>query len=82
MKSLIAFFLLISTFIWASDKSFAQAKESLFANSGKIEFQLSTSIEELRLSESDTVYFPSILRYRTEGSEWDSLEVLLRAKRS
>ncbi len=80
MKSGITFLLFLVTLIGSRGQIRAQANETLFSTSEPVEIKLGFSIEELRLSESDTVYFPSILHYKTQGSDWDSLEVLVRAR--
>jgi len=80
MKSIFTFFLFVSTLFCLPNEGRAQENESLFSASEPIEIKLSFSIEELKQSESDTVYFPSVLHYKTQGSDWDSLEVLVRAR--
>jgi hypothetical protein len=52
----------------------------LFANQSPLEVELITSLEELKQSKSDTVFFSTLLRFQNEGGIWDSLEVSLRAR--
>jgi hypothetical protein len=52
----------------------------LFASEKPLEVELITSLEELKQSKSDTVFFSTLLRYQTDQGEWDSLEVSLRAR--
>ena len=58
----------------------AMQSSKIFATEIPLEMEMATSLSELKLSESDTVYFSSFLRYRTETGEWDSLRVGLRAR--
>ncbi|MFD2200161.1 hypothetical protein [Shivajiella indica] len=71
----LVFFLSGKTFI-----GFAFQDSPLFSSEKPLELELVTSLEELKLSKSDTVFFSTLLRYLTEEGEWDSLEVSLRAR--
>jgi hypothetical protein len=53
---------------------------TLFSDKEPLEVELVTSLAELRNSKSDTVFFSTVMKYKTENGEWDSLEVELRAR--
>jgi hypothetical protein len=62
--------------------AFAQGKSDLplFNSEDAIELRLSFSSKELKKEKADSVYFPSIMHFRTPGGEWDSIKVDLRAR--
>jgi hypothetical protein len=60
----------------------AQGKSDLplFSSEEAIEVRLGFSTKELKKEKADSVYFPSIMHFRTPGGEWDSIKVDLRAR--
>ena len=53
---------------------------TLFSDKEPLEVELVTSLNELRNSKSDTVFFSTVLKYKSGNEEWDSLQVELRAR--
>lgn len=80
MRLLTSSILLLFSSIFLIGNVFALQSSSLFGTETALEIEMATSLKDLKLSESDTVFFPSFLRYRTENSDWDSVEVELRAR--
>lgn len=64
---------------WAEEGAAFQSS-TLFGPETPLEMELVTSLNELRLSKSDTVFFATYLRYKTEAEDWDSVRVELRAR--
>lgn len=74
------FFLLILNFGFFHTKVVAFQSSPLFSDQKPLEVELVASLEELKQSKSDTVFFSTLLRYQMDNGEWDSLEVSLRAR--
>ncbi|WP_373496428.1 hypothetical protein [Aquiflexum sp.] len=53
---------------------------TLFTEKEPLDLELVTSLNELRNSKSDTVFFSTVLKYKNENGQWDSLQVELRAR--
>jgi len=66
--------------VFLGGKVVAFQGNALFETTTPLEIALAISLDDLRFSESDTVYFPSFLRYKTSSGDWDSLAVELRAR--
>lgn len=72
--------LFVILLIFSGVQSFGFQSNTLFSEKDPLEVELVTSLNELRNSKSDTVFFSTILKYKTENGEWDSLQVELRAR--
>lgn len=52
----------------------------LFLEEGPLSMELGISMKQMKKSSSDTVYFPTLLRYKNEQGTWDSLRIRVRAR--
>lgn len=80
MRLLTKYILLLFFPAFLVGKVSAMQSSNLFGTEAPLEIEMATSLNELKLSESDTVYFTSSLRYKTASGDWDSLRVELRAR--
>ncbi len=53
---------------------------AIFQETQPIFIQLNLSLKEVEKSRIDTIYFPSILKYKNEKDKWDSLSIGTRAR--
>ena len=80
MRSLTNYILIFFLPLLLVEKVSAYQSNSLFDPKTPLEMGLAISLDDLRFSESDTVYFPSLIRYKLQNGDWDSLKVELRAR--
>lgn len=59
---------------------YAQKTSSLFQDETPLEISFSAPLSELKDEESDSVYFASVLSYRTQDGTFDSVRIGLRAR--
>lgn len=80
MKLLAQLCLLISlSFSWTAAVAAYQEK-SLFSTQDPLDVAFSISLDELKQSKSDSVYFSSFLHFKNNEGNWDSIKVDLRAR--
>jgi len=77
LRNIILFVLFL---VLSGGHTFGFQSNALFSDKEPLEVELVTSLNELRNSKSDTVFFSTVLKYKTENGEWDSLQVELRAR--
>ncbi|GMQ28748.1 hypothetical protein [Algoriphagus confluentis] len=70
-------FILVFSVVFSS---FGRQKDILFQEEKPLELELTTQFKSLKGSESDTVYFPTFLKYKNEFGITDSVPVDLRAR--
>lgn len=70
-------FILMFTF---ASSLFGRQKDILFEDEEPLELELTTQFKSLKGSESDTVYFPTFLKYKNEFGVTDSVPVDVRAR--
>ena len=59
----------------------ARSKDStLFESKRPLEVKIRYSFRDIRKSESDTVFFPATLQYKSANGNWDSIPVTLRGR--
>lgn len=66
--------------MFSGSSIFGFQTSSLFLEKEPLDLELVTSLDELRNSKSDTTFFSTVLKYKNESGEWDSLQVELRAR--
>ncbi|GMQ26035.1 hypothetical protein Aoki45_27170 [Algoriphagus sp. oki45] len=76
ISSGIAFILMLSF----ASSLFGRQKDVLFEDEQPLELELTTQFKSLKGSESDTVYFPTFLKYKNESGATDSVPVDVRAR--
>jgi len=52
----------------------------LFQDETPVEIKFSIDIEDLQRETKDSVYFPSVLTYKTPSGSWDSVRITIRAR--
>jgi hypothetical protein len=74
-------YILSSFFIafWSGQLAAFQSS-TFFSTETPMEIALATSLNDLRQAESATVFFNSMLRYKSEDGSWDSIRVELSAR--
>jgi hypothetical protein len=80
MRLLTKYILIFFLPVFLVGKVSAFQNSALFGTETPLEIELSTSLTDLKLSESDTLFFTSFLRYKTPNDDWDSVKVELRAR--
>ncbi|WP_373522457.1 hypothetical protein [Aquiflexum sp.] len=75
-KGILYFILLILS----GSYTYGFQNSTLFSEREPLDLELVTSLNELRNSKSDTIFFSTVLKYKNENGEWDSLQVELRAR--
>ncbi len=64
----------------ASNSQSSPAIPIIFRETQPISLQLAFSLKTIEKNKSDTVYFPSYLKYKNEKEGWDSLTIGIRAR--
>ncbi len=80
MRSLLSYILIFFFVAFWSGQLAAFQSSTLFSFDSHLEIELATSLNDLRQAKSDTVFFDSILRFKSEDGSWDSIQVELRAR--
>ncbi|WP_194976051.1 hypothetical protein [Aquiflexum lacus] len=81
MKSSLAHgILFVIILIFSGGQTYGFQSSLLFSDKEPLELELITSLNELRNSKSDTVFFSTVLKYKNEMGQWDSLQIELRAR--
>ncbi len=73
-------FSLLMLYSTAGNSQSSQAIPIIFRETQPISLQLAFSLKAIEKNRSDTVYFPSYLRYKNEKEGWDSLAIGIRAR--
>jgi hypothetical protein len=80
MRSFLSYILTFFFVAFWSGQLAAFQSSTLFSTETPLEIELATSLNDLRQAKSDTVFFNSMLRYKSENGGWDSIRVELRAR--
>ena len=58
----------------------AQDTAALFQNEQPLEIRFDISLQDIRKNTSDSIYFPTLLYYKSQEGRWDSIPVSIRAR--
>jgi hypothetical protein len=80
MSSLLSYISVLFFVTFWSGQLAAFQSSTFFSTETPMEIALATSLNDLRQAKSDTVFFNSMLRYKSEDESWDSIRVELSAR--